>query len=219
MIRWAAAFVRAGASFDKLRTRRGGGLAVAQNLKTCLSTAERSTMSPSKSAKFLPPSAPRWRSGRPGRPKAKPSRHEVGGDLTVCCNSRAALRRAPSTTLRVVPLPRFADATRGRRGAVALPPLRVSAAHTWKASATPLRRSATTGIAGRARAPLRALQPSEKGRRAYGRAIAGSAPVRSDFNSAPPAISSITSPIVRSLLPNSASDRPRRSTMNRSPEA
>ena len=54
-------------------------------------------------------------------------------------NSQAAQRRAPSTThspskderlstgYRVVPVPRFARATRGRRGVVGFPPLRVSA--------------------------------------------------------------------------------------------
>ena len=42
-------------------------------------------------------------------------------------NCQAAARRAPSTTLRVVPLPRFAIAARGRRRGGAFPPLRVSA--------------------------------------------------------------------------------------------
>ena len=36
--------------------------------------------------------------------------------VAIARHSRAAQRRAPSTTLRVVPLPRFAHATRGRRG-------------------------------------------------------------------------------------------------------
>ncbi len=41
-------------------------------------------------------------------------------------NAQAALRSAPSVTLLVVPLPRFAIAARGRRGLGGFPPLRVS---------------------------------------------------------------------------------------------
>jgi hypothetical protein len=49
-------------------------------------------------------------------------------------------------------------------------------------------------------------------------AIAASVTVSSDCSSAPPAMSSITSPIVRSLLAKVASVLPRLSTMKRSPE-